>query len=102
MNMRSQRGSAPRRSLIVDGNLAAGLAAFVTVGTYFASQHQPTRRPFDAGTIALISVAAGALALRRRHPVAVMTVGSLLPDGGHHIGTEAVTEGVRSLGASAS
>src|SRR6266540_2612140 len=74
MNMRSQRGSAPRRSLIADGILGAALAAFVTVGTYFASQHQPTRRPFDAWTIVLIGVAAGALALRRRHPVAVMTV----------------------------
>src|SRR6266545_4007565 len=73
MNMRSQRGSAPRRSLIADGILGAALAAFVTVGTYFASQHQPTRRPFDAWTIVLIGVAAGALALRRRHPVAVMT-----------------------------
>jgi signal transduction histidine kinase len=74
VNVRSQRGSASRRSLIVDGILAAGLAAFLTVGTYFASQHQPTRRPFDAGTIALVIVAAGVLALRRRHPVAVMTV----------------------------
>ncbi len=74
MNVRSQHGSASRRSLIADGILAAGLAAFLTVGTHFASQHQPTRRPFDAGTIALVSVAAGVLALRRRHPVAVMTV----------------------------
>jgi signal transduction histidine kinase len=60
--------------LVVDGVLAAGLAALVTVGTYFASQHQPTHRPFDAGTVALIIVAAGALALRRRHPVAVLAV----------------------------
>src|SRR5215211_7177419 len=72
MNMRSQRGSAPRRSLIADGVLAAGLAALLTVSTYFASQHQPSRRPFDAGTIALVIAAAGALALRRRHPVAVL------------------------------
>lgn len=74
MKVRSQPGPAPRASLIPDGALAAGLAAFVTVGTYFASQHQPTRRPFDAGTIALIIVAAGALVLRRRHPVAVLTL----------------------------
>jgi signal transduction histidine kinase len=60
--------------LIADGALAAGLAAFITVGTYFASQHQPTRRPFDAGTVALIIVAAGALALRRRHSVAVLAL----------------------------
>jgi signal transduction histidine kinase len=58
--------------LIVDGVLAAGLAAVITVGTYFASQHQPTRRPFDPGTIALIIIAAAALALRRSHPVAVL------------------------------
>jgi signal transduction histidine kinase len=63
---------APRQSLVVDGALAAGLAAFVTLGTYFASQNQ--RRPFDVGTIALIVVAAGALAARRRYPVAVMEV----------------------------
>jgi signal transduction histidine kinase len=67
-----RRGSAARRSAVVDGVLAAGLAALITVGTYFASQHQPTRRPFDAGTVALIVVAAGALALRRRFPVAVL------------------------------
>jgi signal transduction histidine kinase len=60
--------------MIVDGALAAGLAAFVTLGTYFASQAQPQRRPFDMGTIALIMVAAGALAARRRYPVAVLTV----------------------------
>jgi signal transduction histidine kinase len=59
--------------LLADGALAAGLAALITVGTYFASQHQPARRPFDAGTIALIILAAGAVALRRRHPVAVLT-----------------------------
>jgi signal transduction histidine kinase len=72
MSMRSQRGSAPRSSLLADAVLAAGLAAFLTVGTWFAAQHQPGRRPFDAGTIALVIVAAGALALRRRHPVAVL------------------------------
>jgi signal transduction histidine kinase len=65
---------ARRRSLIVDGALATGLAAFVTLGTYFASQDQPAHRPFDIGTIALIVVAAGALAARRRYPVAVLTV----------------------------
>jgi signal transduction histidine kinase len=59
---------------MVDGALAAGLAAFLTLGTYFASQDQPARRAFDVGTIALIVVAAGALAARRRYPVAVMAV----------------------------
>ncbi|HZD69769.1 MAG TPA: sensor histidine kinase [Actinomycetes bacterium] len=60
--------------MIADGTLAAGLAAFLTVGTYYASQHQPSHRPFDAGAIALVIVAAGALALRRRHPVAVLAL----------------------------
>jgi signal transduction histidine kinase len=65
---------ASRSSLVVDGALAVGLAAFLTVGTYFASQGQPTRRPFDAVAVALVVAAAGALALRRRHPVAVLGV----------------------------
>jgi signal transduction histidine kinase len=63
-----------RRSLFADGALAAGLATFVTLGTYFASQNQPARRPFDVGTVALIVVAAGALAARRRYPVPVLLV----------------------------
>jgi signal transduction histidine kinase len=74
MNVRAWPESASRTSLIVDGALAAGLAAFLTVGTYFASQGQPDRRPFDAGAIALVIVAAGALAWRRRRPVAVLGV----------------------------
>jgi signal transduction histidine kinase len=63
-----------RRCLIADGALAAALAAFVTLATYFASQRQPMRRPFDAGTVALILLATGALAARRRHPVAVLAI----------------------------
>ena len=68
------------RELLADGALAVGLAAFVTVGTYFASQNQPGRRPFDAGTVALIVVAAGVLVVRRRFPVAVLVAvfGSVL------------------------
>jgi signal transduction histidine kinase len=71
---------ARRRELLADGALAVGLAAFVTVGTYFASQNQPGRRPFDAGTVALIVVAAGVLVVRRRFPVAVLVAvfGSVL------------------------
>jgi signal transduction histidine kinase len=64
----------PRRNLLADGAIAVGLAAFVMLGTYFASQNQPGRRPFDAGTVALILVAAGALAARRRYPVPVLLV----------------------------
>jgi signal transduction histidine kinase len=67
-------GGASRRNLLVDGALAIGLAAFVTLVTYFASHGQPARRPFDVGTVALIWVAAGALVARRRHPVAVLEV----------------------------
>jgi signal transduction histidine kinase len=65
---------ASRRRLIVDGVFAAGLAVFLTLGTYFASQGQPARRSFDAGTVVLIGVAAGALVARRRHPVLVLEV----------------------------
>jgi signal transduction histidine kinase len=65
---------ASRRNLLVDGALAAVLAAFVTLGTYFASQNQPARRAFDLGTVALIGVATGALVARRRDPVAVLEV----------------------------
>ena len=65
---------ASRRSLLVDGALAAGLAVLVTLVTFFASQNQPARRPFDIGTVALIGVATGALAARRRRPVAVLAV----------------------------
>jgi signal transduction histidine kinase len=67
-------GADPRRRWIVDGAPAAGLAVIVTVGTYFASEHQPERRAFDAGAVTLILVAAGALPFRRRHPVAVLEI----------------------------
>jgi signal transduction histidine kinase len=72
--MRVWPGSASRASVIIDGALAVGLAAFLTVGTFFASQGQPDRRRFDAGAVVLLLVAAGALAWRRRHPVAVLGV----------------------------
>jgi signal transduction histidine kinase len=73
-NVRVWPGSASRTSAIVDGALAAGLAALLTAGTYFASQGQPDRRSFDAGAAALVIAAAGALAWRRRQPVAVLGV----------------------------
>src|SRR5436309_4193871 len=68
------RGTLPRRTLTVDAAIAAGLGGFVIFATYFASQHQPARRPLDAGAVALIGIAAGALTARRRYPVAVLTV----------------------------
>jgi signal transduction histidine kinase len=67
-------GSVSRSSQVFDGVLAVGLAGFLTVGTYFASQGQPDRRPLDAGAVALVVVAAGSLAWRRRYPVAVLGV----------------------------
>jgi signal transduction histidine kinase len=74
MDVRSRPGAASRSSLIVDGVLATGLAAFVGVGTFFASQRQPTRRPLDVWAFVLVALAAGALVARRRHPVAVLEV----------------------------
>ena len=73
-NLEDRSGSSSRPSQIFDALLAAGLAAFLVVGTYFASQGQHHRRPFDAGAVALLVVAAGALAWRRRQPVAVLGV----------------------------
>src|SRR5215218_3368468 len=57
-NLEDRSGSSSRPSQIFDALLAAGLAAFLVVGTYFASQGQHHRRPFDAGTVALLVVGA--------------------------------------------
>jgi hypothetical protein len=46
----------------MDAMFAAGLAAFITFATYFASQGQPERRPFDLGAVALLSVVSPATA----------------------------------------
>ena len=72
-------GSAPeaaarRASLMADGALAAALAVVLPVATYFAAHHQPGHRPFDAGAVGLVIASAGALALRRRYPVAVLAL----------------------------
>jgi signal transduction histidine kinase len=71
-------GSAPeaarRTSLLADGVLAAALAVVMVVGTYFAARNQPGHRPFDAWAIVLVIASASPLALRRRHPVAVLAV----------------------------
>ena len=72
--LEARSGSIARPSQIFDALLAAALAAFLVVGTYFASQGQQHRRPFDAGAVALLVVAAGALAWRRRYPVPVLGV----------------------------
>jgi len=65
---------SPRASALFDAALAVALAAFLLVGSYFASQGQSGRRAFDAGAVVLLLVAAGALAWRRRYPVAVLLV----------------------------
>jgi signal transduction histidine kinase len=65
---------SPRASALFDAALAVALAAVLLVGSYFASHGQPDRRAFDAGAAVLLLVAAGALAWRRRYPVAVLLV----------------------------
>jgi signal transduction histidine kinase len=74
MNVRADPKAAARGSSIADVLLASGLAVLLTVATYFASQEQPARRAFDVGAAALVILAAGALAARRRHPVAVLAL----------------------------
>ena len=54
--------------------LAAALAVVLSVGTYFSAWHQHGHRSVDAGAIALVVASAGALALRRRYPVAVLAL----------------------------
>jgi signal transduction histidine kinase len=74
------RAGQSRASWVFDALLAAALTAFVLVGTYFASHGQPERQAFDTGAAALILLAGGSLAARRRHPVATLAVvfGSVL------------------------
>jgi signal transduction histidine kinase len=64
-----------RSGIVFDTALAIGLATFGVLGTYFASsQHQPLRRPFDAGAAALVVIAALALVARRRNPLVVLGI----------------------------
>ena len=65
---------ASRRSLIVDGRSGGRAGRLHHVGHVLRVAGQPARRSFDLGTVALILVAAGALAARRRHPVVVLEV----------------------------
>jgi len=74
VNGSAERAPARRTSLIADGALAAVLAVVLSVGTYFAAWHQHSHRAVDAGAIALVIASAGALALRRRYPVAVLAL----------------------------
>ncbi len=70
----SATGKVLKAGYAWDAASALALVAFATVGTYFASHNQPGRPPFDAGAVALIVVAAGALAWRRRYPDPVLGV----------------------------
>ncbi len=67
------RGGGGER-LAVDAAIATGLAVLLVIGTDLASHHRPTGRAFDAGTVAILLVAAGSLTWRRRHPEAVLAV----------------------------
>jgi signal transduction histidine kinase len=70
----AERAPARRASLVSDSALAAALAVVLSVGTYFSAWHQHGHRSVDAGAIALVVASAGALALRRRYPVAVLAL----------------------------
>jgi signal transduction histidine kinase len=59
-------------SPLADGLLAAAIGIFIMIGTFFASHGQTDRESFDVWTAVLIVVAAAALAVRRRYPVAVL------------------------------
>lgn len=72
MNLLEDPEVAARRQQRLDALIALGLAAFMVLGTYFAAHGQPARRGFDAAAVVLVVVAAGALAFRRRWPVAVL------------------------------
>jgi signal transduction histidine kinase len=74
MDVRGDPKAAAPRTLIGDALLAGGLAVLLTVATYFASQRQPEGRAFDVGGAALVIFAAGVLAARRRHPVAILAL----------------------------
>src|SRR5689334_25442330 len=74
VNGGAERAPAHRTSLVADSALAAALAVVLSVGTYFSAWHQHGHRSVDAGAIALVVASAGALALRRRYPVAVLAL----------------------------
>lgn len=70
-------GGNERRSWIADAILAAALAAVSMVSAVFLSGADGLSRPADALCHALILLACGALAVRRRHPVPVLAVISI-------------------------
>ena len=72
MNLLHDPEAEARHARRLDALIALGLGAFMVVGTFLASQGQPARRGFDVGAVVLVLLAAGALAFRRRWPVAVL------------------------------
>ncbi len=58
-NVGSGPASDPRRDLLVDSILVAALAAFLMVGTFFATHQHAAARPFDVGAVVLVIAAAG-------------------------------------------
>ena len=72
MNLLHDPETEARHARRLDALIALGLGAFMVVGTFLASQGQPARRGFDMGAVLLVLLAAGALAFRRRWPVAVL------------------------------
>src|SRR5207237_1452030 len=54
--------------------LGAGIAFLLVAGTYGASHDQRGARHFDIIAVALLLIVAGALVLRRTHPVAVLEI----------------------------
>jgi signal transduction histidine kinase len=71
-NLLHDSEEAARSARRLDALIALGLAVLMVVGTYFAAHGQPARRGFDVGGVVLVIAAAGALAFRRRWPVAVL------------------------------
>ena len=60
---------AAARPWVRDAGPAVLLGALVIAATYGDSLHHPGFRPFDAGTVVLLSAMAGTFALRHRKPV---------------------------------
>ena len=65
-------GPAPSRWRWSDVAVSVGLAFVMTFGTFGASHRQPGAHHFDAVGVLLVLLAAGVIAWRRFHPVAVL------------------------------
>ena len=65
-------GPAPSRWRWSDVAVSVGLAFVMIGGTFGASHRQPGAHRFDAVGVLLVLLAAGVIAWRRFHPVAVL------------------------------